>query len=106
MTRSARTWRWRASRTVTTAARVLFANVQGYPDWRVVAGMASARRYFAAALSVPVERLVHVLVDALEQADNAGAREQRAVPGGDRAAGGPARACPSCAISPSTAGRT
>jgi 2,5-furandicarboxylate decarboxylase 1 len=45
---------------------VLFDNVDGYPGWRVLAGMASARDYFATALEVPVERLIHRLVAALE----------------------------------------
>jgi 2,5-furandicarboxylate decarboxylase 1 len=45
---------------------VLFSDVSGYPGWRVVAGIVSARRFLAAALGVPVERLAHVLVDALE----------------------------------------
>ena len=45
---------------------VLFTTVSDYPGWRVLAGIASVRRYFAGALGVPVERLVHVLVNALE----------------------------------------
>ncbi len=45
---------------------MLFSNVSGYAGWRVVAGVVSARRYFAAALGVPAQRLAHVLVDALE----------------------------------------
>ncbi len=45
---------------------VLFANVTGYPGWRVLAGMASAREYFALALDVPVAELIHRLAAALE----------------------------------------
>jgi 2,5-furandicarboxylate decarboxylase 1 len=45
---------------------VLFTHVAGHPGWRALAGMASARRYFAAALGVPVADLVHALVRALE----------------------------------------
>ncbi len=44
---------------------VLFTAVKGYPGWRVIAGIASARRYFADALGVPVDQLVHVLAQAL-----------------------------------------
>ncbi|MGC8879609.1 MAG: UbiD family decarboxylase [Anaerolineae bacterium] len=44
---------------------MLFTAVKGYPEWRVIAGIASARRYFADALGVPVEHLVHVLAEAL-----------------------------------------
>lgn len=46
---------------------VLFTDVAGHPGWRVVAGVASARRYFATALGVPAEQLVHTLVGALER---------------------------------------
>jgi 2,5-furandicarboxylate decarboxylase 1 len=45
---------------------VLFTNVAGYPGWRVLAGIASARAYFAMALGVSVEQMTHRLVDALE----------------------------------------
>jgi 2,5-furandicarboxylate decarboxylase 1 len=45
---------------------VLFENVSGYPGWRVLAGMASAREYFAVALGVPVEELIHRLAAALD----------------------------------------
>jgi UbiD family decarboxylase len=45
---------------------VLFDQVKGYPGWRVLTGMASARKYFATALDVPVEDLIHRLVAALE----------------------------------------
>lgn len=45
---------------------VLFANVTGYPGWRVLAGIASAREYFAMALDVPVAGLIHRLAAALE----------------------------------------
>jgi 2,5-furandicarboxylate decarboxylase 1 len=44
---------------------VLFDRVTGYPGWRVVAGMASAREYFATALDVPPAELIHKLADAL-----------------------------------------
>jgi 2,5-furandicarboxylate decarboxylase 1 len=44
---------------------VLFDRVTGYPGWRVVAGMASAREYFAAALDVPPAELIHKLTSAL-----------------------------------------
>jgi UbiD family decarboxylase len=46
---------------------VLFTSVVGHPGWRVLAGVASARRYFAAALGVSPETLVHTLVGALER---------------------------------------
>ncbi|UCC86633.1 MAG: UbiD family decarboxylase [Anaerolineales bacterium] len=46
---------------------VLFDNVSGYPGWRVLAGVASTREYFAMALNVPVEGLIHKLVAALEK---------------------------------------
>ncbi len=45
---------------------VLFANVTDYPGWRVLAGVASAREYFALALNVPVSGLIHRLATALE----------------------------------------
>jgi 2,5-furandicarboxylate decarboxylase 1 len=45
---------------------VLFANVTGYPGWRVLAGITSAREYFALALDVPVPGLIHRLAAALE----------------------------------------
>jgi 2,5-furandicarboxylate decarboxylase 1 len=45
---------------------VLFNNVSGYPGWRVLAGLASAREYFAMALDVAVEELIHRLAAALE----------------------------------------
>ena len=45
---------------------VLFDNVTGYPGWRVLAGMASAREYFATALGVPVEEMIHTLAAALQ----------------------------------------
>jgi UbiD family decarboxylase len=44
---------------------VLFDNVSGCPDWRVVAGIASAREYFATALDAPVSGLIHKLVAAI-----------------------------------------
>lgn len=44
---------------------ILFTAVEGYPEWRVVAGIASARRYFAEALRASVEQLSHILADAL-----------------------------------------
>ncbi len=45
---------------------VLFSDVTGYPGWQVVAGVASAREYFAMALGVPVEEMIHRLAAALE----------------------------------------
>jgi UbiD family decarboxylase len=45
---------------------VLFQAPKGYPQWRVLAGIASARDYFATALGVPVESLIHRLAAALE----------------------------------------
>ena len=45
---------------------VLFNAVDGYPGWRVLAGIASAREYFAMALDVPVSGLAARLVTALE----------------------------------------
>jgi UbiD family decarboxylase len=45
---------------------VLFQRVRGHPGWRVLAGIASDRSYFAAALDVPVEGLIHRLAAALE----------------------------------------
>ena len=47
---------------------VLFNEVSGHPGWRVLAGMASAREYFALALGVPVEELIHRLAAALDRA--------------------------------------
>jgi 2,5-furandicarboxylate decarboxylase 1 len=44
---------------------VLFDRVTGYPGWRVVAGMASSRAYFATALDVPLAELIHKLAGAL-----------------------------------------
>jgi UbiD family decarboxylase len=44
---------------------VLFHSVSGHPAWRVLAGMAAAREYFAMALGVPVEGLIHRLAAAL-----------------------------------------
>ena len=46
---------------------VLFNQVNSYPGWRVLAGLASAREYFAMALGVPVGQLVQRMVAALEQ---------------------------------------
>lgn len=46
---------------------VLFEQITGYPDWRVLSGPCSDRRYFSMALDVPVEELVHHLADALEK---------------------------------------
>jgi UbiD family decarboxylase len=45
---------------------VLFEDVSGYPAWRVLAGLASAREYFASALDVPAEGLINKLAAALE----------------------------------------
>jgi UbiD family decarboxylase len=44
----------------------LFSNVQGYPGWQVVAGVASARSYFALALGARVEKLLQTLAIALD----------------------------------------
>jgi 2,5-furandicarboxylate decarboxylase 1 len=44
---------------------ILFEQPSGYPGWRVLAGVASDRRYFASALGVAVEDLVHKLASAL-----------------------------------------
>ena len=44
---------------------VLFSDVAGYPGWKVVAGLASARENFALSLGTPVDQLVFRLVDAL-----------------------------------------
>ena len=46
---------------------VLFTHVEGYPGWRVCAGPCSDRRYFGAALGVPVNQLLYRLAEALEQ---------------------------------------
>jgi 2,5-furandicarboxylate decarboxylase 1 len=45
---------------------VLFTNVQGHPGWHVAAGIASSRDYFAMALKVGVEELIHTLAIAME----------------------------------------
>jgi 2,5-furandicarboxylate decarboxylase 1 len=45
---------------------ILINNVAGYPGWRVLAGLASDREYFARALDVPVEDVIHTLARALE----------------------------------------
>lgn len=45
---------------------VLFTSVAGYPGWRVAAGFASDRGYFAQALGVPVHALVQTLAIALD----------------------------------------
>ncbi|MGQ9502820.1 MAG: UbiD family decarboxylase [Anaerolineae bacterium] len=44
---------------------VLFTTVEGYPGWQVIAGIASARRYFADALGVAIAQVAHVLAEAL-----------------------------------------
>lgn len=46
---------------------VLFTQIEGYPGWRVCAGPCSDRRYFGAALGVPVNQLLNRLTEALEQ---------------------------------------
>lgn len=51
---------------------ILFENVSGYPSWRVLAGMASAREYLAMALGVPVEELIHRLAAALDNPNEPG----------------------------------
>jgi UbiD family decarboxylase len=45
---------------------VLFNKLSGFPGWRVLAGIASAREYFALALGVPTTELIHRLAQALE----------------------------------------
>ena len=45
---------------------ILINNVAGYPGWRVLAGLASDREYFARALDVPVEDVIHTLARAVE----------------------------------------
>ena len=45
---------------------VLFTDVTDYPDWRVLAGLASAREYFAMALGVTGDELAPRLARALE----------------------------------------
>jgi UbiD family decarboxylase len=42
----------------------LFTNVIGYPDWRVVSGLASNRRHFALALGCEPDQLLFRLADA------------------------------------------
>jgi len=44
---------------------VLFESVIEHPDWRVLAGPCSDRRYFALALGVPVESLLSRLAEAV-----------------------------------------
>ena len=43
----------------------LFTNVVGHPDWRVVSGLASARRHFALALDCEPAQLLFRLAEAL-----------------------------------------
>lgn len=45
---------------------VLFTDVTDYPGWRVLAGLASAREYFATALDVTGDELAPTLARALE----------------------------------------
>jgi UbiD family decarboxylase len=45
---------------------VLFEDVNAYPAWRVLAGVASSREYFASALDLPAEGLINKLAAALE----------------------------------------
>lgn len=45
---------------------VLFPNVTGYPGWRVVAGIASAREYIARAINVSLDEVLHSLAIALD----------------------------------------
>jgi UbiD family decarboxylase len=45
---------------------VLFNNIVDYPDWRIIAGPCSDRKYFSMALDVPVEELVTHLASSLE----------------------------------------
>jgi len=46
---------------------VLFTNIAGYPDWRVVTGLASARSHFALGLNCPPEQILFRLAQALAQ---------------------------------------
>ncbi len=46
---------------------VLFTNVVGHPDWRVVTGLASARRHFALSLGCQPDQLLFRLTDAFAQ---------------------------------------
>jgi UbiD family decarboxylase len=45
---------------------VLFTSITGYPGWRVISGVASDRHYYAQALGVRVEQLIHTLAAALD----------------------------------------
>jgi len=45
---------------------VIFERVSGFPDWRVVAGICSDRKYFALGLDVPISRLTERLAEAME----------------------------------------
>jgi 2,5-furandicarboxylate decarboxylase 1 len=44
---------------------IVFEKPSGYPGWRVLAGVASDRKYFASALGVDVDDLIHKLASAL-----------------------------------------
>jgi 2,5-furandicarboxylate decarboxylase 1 len=44
---------------------VLFTNIVGHPDWRVLTGLASARRHFALALHCESAQLLFRMADAL-----------------------------------------
>ncbi len=44
---------------------VLFNQILDYPGWRICSGVCSDRRYFSAALGVPVPDLLHHLADAI-----------------------------------------
>lgn len=45
---------------------ILFSDVTDYPGWRVVAGLASSREYFAQVLATPLEGLQRTLAWALD----------------------------------------
>jgi 2,5-furandicarboxylate decarboxylase 1 len=45
---------------------ILFSDVADHPGWRVIAGIASAREYFAQVLATPLEQLQQTLAWALD----------------------------------------
>ncbi len=46
---------------------ILFNHIKNYPDWRIVSGICSDRRYFSMALDVPLPDLLPHLAQANEQ---------------------------------------
>ncbi|MCA9950248.1 MAG: UbiD family decarboxylase, partial [Anaerolineales bacterium] len=44
---------------------VLFNQIIGYPDWRVIAGPCAERQFFSMDLNVPLDQLTHHLTQAL-----------------------------------------